>query len=130
MKERLLIPGLPPERLVNRTVSELKNLITIRDVSIMLGITEKEVVDLAESGAIPAYKIAGVYLRFKREQIEEFKKSFKPSAGLSRKGRPSFGFSSRDYPLKDRVSDFFYFNDFYILAAIFVLLALVFILRG
>lgn len=43
-----------------------EKLWTVRDVSIFLGISEKEVIDLAESGAIPAYKIGGVYLRENR----------------------------------------------------------------
>ena len=51
-----------------------EKLLTIREVSLFLGISEKEVIDLAESQALPAYKIGGVYLRFKRQQIEEYRK--------------------------------------------------------
>ena len=39
-----------------------EKLLTVREASLILGISEKEVLDLAESGAIPAYKIGGVYL--------------------------------------------------------------------
>jgi len=99
-----------------------EKLLTIRDVSLILGISEKEVIDLAERGLIPAYKVGGVYLRFKREQIEEFKKKLKP---LSHKI-----ITTPKYTFKDRVSDFFYFNDFYILCALIILLILVIIFRG
>jgi excisionase family DNA binding protein len=99
-----------------------EKLLNVRDVSIILGISEKEVLDLAESGAIPAYKIGGVYLRFKKEQIQEYKKSFK---SVSPKGHTLAG-----YPLKDRLSDFFYFNDFYILTILIIILLFVIILRG
>ncbi len=99
-----------------------EKLLTVRDVSLVLGISEKEVVDLAENGVIPAYKVGGVYLRFKRQQVEEFRKSFgahPPDAG-----------SQPDYPLKDRVSDFFYFNDFYIVSILIAVLLLAVIFRG
>ena len=98
-----------------------EKLLTIRDVALILGISEREVVDLAEKGKIPAYKVAGVYLRFKREQIEEFQKSLKQIR------RPTIipeKVSSEKTPFRDRVSDFFYFNDFYILAIIIILLML------
>jgi len=99
-----------------------EKLLTIREVSQILGITEKEVIDLAESGKIPAYKIGGVYLRFKREQIEEFRKD----SGLTyAKSDPSLR-----YTFIDRLKDFFYFNDFYILSALIIILMLLIILRG
>jgi excisionase family DNA binding protein len=99
-----------------------EKLLTVRDVSIILGISEKEVVDLAESGVMPAYKVGGVYLRFKKEQIQEFKKTTKPTLSQAQ--------IEHKYTFKDRVSDFFYFNDFYILALIIILLLLFVILRG
>lgn len=99
-----------------------EKLLTVRDVSLILGVSEKEVMDLAESGVLPAYKIAGVYLRFKKEQIYEYKKLLKPSP--HKKDRfPA-------YPLNERISDFFYFNDFYILAVLLIVLLAVIIFRG
>ena len=99
-----------------------EKLLTVRDVSLILGLSEKEVVDLAEKGSIPAYKVGGVYLRFKREQIEEFKKSFKQFTPKTK--------VPHEYSLKDRISDFFYFNDFYILSILIIVLILIFILKG
>jgi excisionase family DNA binding protein len=99
-----------------------EKLLTIRDVSVILGISEKEVVDLAETGSIPAYKVGGIYLRFKQEQIEAFKKSRKP---LARQAK-----ASQKYSFKDKVSDFFYFNDFYILSVLLIILILIIIFGG
>lgn len=99
-----------------------EKLLTVRDVSLLLGISEKEVMDLAESGKIPAYKVGGVYLRFKREQVEAYRKILKPS--LHKITAPE------KYSFKDRFSDFFYFNDFYILSILLILLILVIIFRG
>ena len=99
-----------------------EKLLTVRDVSIILGVSEKEVMDLVEEGRITAYKVGGVYLRFKPEQIEEFAKSFKRMA--HRKD------SLPKYSLKERISDFLYFNDFYILSLIIILLILFIIFGG
>lgn len=93
-----------------------EKLLTIREVALMLGLTEKQVMDLAENSTIPAYKVGGVYLRFKRQQVEEFKKEhlqeFEPP---------------RQYSFKDRIFDFCYFNDFYIFS-FFAILAVLYII--
>jgi excisionase family DNA binding protein len=93
-------------------------LLTVREVSAMLGVSEKEVMDLAEKGSIPAYKVGGVYLRFKRTQVQEFAKQ---SKGFSHNN------AIEKYLFTDRLNNFFYFNDFYILSFIMVLLLLVII---
>jgi len=99
-----------------------EKLLTIREISVLLGISEKEVIELSENGTIPAYKIGGVYLRFKRQQIEEYRRKIMPQAKLNtRLGK---------YPLSDRIDDFFYFNDFYILSVILILLLLLIIFQG
>lgn len=99
-----------------------EKLLTIRDVALLLGISEKEVIDLAESGTIPAYKIGGVYLRFKRQQIEEARKKIKLT---SRKYSPE-----KKQSVAEIINDFFYFNDFYILAILVVIIILLIIFRG
>ena len=98
-----------------------EKLLTVREVSNLLGISEKEVIDLAEAGVIPAYKVGGVYLRFRNDQVQEYRKSLK--AHTSHRHREK-------YPVNDRLSDFFYFNDFYILSAVLIFLLLLIILRG
>ncbi|MCK9595356.1 MAG: helix-turn-helix domain-containing protein [Candidatus Omnitrophica bacterium] len=95
-----------------------EKLLTVRDVSILLGLNEKEILDLTESGAIPAYNIGGVYLRFKKNQVEEFRKKFRGQQRAQHK-----------FSVQDRVFDFFYFGDFYIISAIAIITALYFIFR-
>ena len=99
-----------------------EKLLTVREVSLLLSISEREVMNLAESGVIPAYKVGGVYLRFKREQVLGYQKSSHP---VSPKAEPL-----PKSTFQDGVSDFFYFNDFYILAALLVVLLLAILLRG
>jgi excisionase family DNA binding protein len=99
-----------------------EKLLTVREVAAVLGVSEKEVVALSENGSIPAYKVGGVFLRFKREQVQEYLKRSQP---LNPKPQ-----EQKNYPAQDRLSDFFYFNDFYILAALIIVLLLVIIFRG
>ncbi len=99
-----------------------EKLITVREASLILNITEKEVIELAESGKIPAYKVGGQYLRFKRTQIEEFKKKLRIPHAVRE--------SSSKYSLKERLQDFIYFYDFYILSILLVIWMLIIILRG
>ncbi len=93
---------------------------TIRDASSILGVSEKDVIDLAEKGQIPAYKIGGVYLRFKRQQLEEYKQKFLTQRESATKEK---------YTLMEKIGDFFYFNDFYLLSALIIVLILVIIFR-
>ena len=93
-------------------------LLTIRDVAKELGITEQEVVDLAEEGKIPAYKIGGVYLRFKTNHIQEAKQKILKPVKKKIEGN-----------LAERLQDFFYFNDFYILTLLIIILMLILIFR-
>jgi len=95
-----------------------EKLLTVRDVAHILNLTEKDVMDLAENETIPAYKVGGVYIRFKRSQVEEYRKKIqdRPEAHVK-------------VPFNDRISDFFYYNDFYIFSMILILLMLFIIFK-
>jgi excisionase family DNA binding protein len=95
-----------------------EKLLTVREVSHILGLNEKDVLDLAENGGIPAYKVGGVYLRFKRGQVEEYRRKIHSNSKVR-----------REINFKDRVSDFFYYNDFYILSILLVVLMLFIIFK-
>jgi excisionase family DNA binding protein len=95
-----------------------EKLLTVREVSHILALSEKEVMDLAENGSIPAYKVGGVYLRFKRGQVEEYRKKTHSNLG-----------AHREVSFKDSALDFFYYNDFYILSFLLIVLMLFIIFR-
>jgi excisionase family DNA binding protein len=99
-----------------------EKLLTVREASIILDISEKEVMNLAESGVIPAYKVGGVYLRFKKEQLAEYQRLHKKTSPKSLP-RQKNSFS-------DGINDFVYFNDFYIFAFALILILLMIIARG
>ncbi len=99
-----------------------EKLLTVREVSLFLGISEKDVMDLAQAGKVPAYKVGGVYLRFKRDQVEKYQKSnVAPTHEIYNPKQQSF---------QEKVNDFFYFNDFYILSAVLILLIVFIIFWG
>jgi len=99
-----------------------EKMLTVRDVSIILGISEKDVLDLAETGTIPGYKVGGVYLRFKKEQVEQYKKNHGHLHPKAVKIEP--------VGVKSRIQDFLYFNDFYIFALIFIIILGYLLFRG
>jgi hypothetical protein len=75
---------------------------------------------LAERGELPAYKVAGVYLRFRHQDVENLKKKGIKSGLLSEPPQVSF---------KEKIIDFFYFNDFYIFSFIVIIWLIVIILK-
>jgi hypothetical protein len=82
-------------------------IFTAREASRALDIPEQDVLILADKGILPHFKDAEYY-RFKKEDIVKVK-----------------NFIQQNYPTnsaknlwKERVIDFFYFNDFYFVCAI------------
>jgi len=100
-----------------------ERFLTVRDVAVILGLSEKEVMDLVDSKQLDAYKVGGVYIRFKQEQIAQYRKSFKPASKHKT-------ISSHKYLLREKISDFFYFNDFYIFSFLVIVLIVIIIFQG
>ncbi|MBI5143566.1 MAG: helix-turn-helix domain-containing protein [Candidatus Omnitrophica bacterium] len=129
-----------------------EKLLSIREVADYLKISEEEVKRLVDLGEIPAYKIGGSFLRFRKEQIEAVRSEIstveraKPEHAkppLDSHGKPAHPYTDLereikrkepmtrqyDYTLTERLSDFFYFNDFYIFSFIIILLLLYLIFK-
>ncbi|MCF7869848.1 MAG: helix-turn-helix domain-containing protein [Candidatus Omnitrophica bacterium] len=87
-----------------------QKLITTREVSHELGLSEKEVIQLAQNNNIPHFRIGEEFLRFKKEDIIKIKPKIKKIYNLSENNR-SF---------KNRAKEFLYFNDFYIGSTIII----------
>lgn len=95
-----------------------EKLITTREVSFVLGISEQDVISLANAGVLKHFKLGGEFLRFKLEDVLKAKKSIK-QRNYSQEGK---------HKIISNIKDFFYFNDFYIVctAVIIILLWVVF----
>lgn len=130
-----------------------EKLLTIREAAEHLKVPEEEVKRLVDIGAIPAYKIGGTFLRFRREQLDAIRSEIstiervepghaKPI--LDSHGKPVHPYTDLereikrkepltrqyDYILTERMSDFFYFNDFYIVSLIIILVLVYFIFKA
>lgn len=88
-----------------------EKLITTREVSLMLGLSEQDVMDLAAANILPHFKVGGEFLRFRREDVLKVKKNVAKRYNLPE------GTQRRS----NRVKEFFYFNDFYIVCTIIII---------
>lgn len=84
-----------------------EKLLTTREVSQILGLTEQEVIDLAHTNLLPSFRVAGEFLRFRKEEIFKVKENIKNKYNLPEK----------KHRFKDALREFLYFNDFYIVSA-------------
>lgn len=100
-----------------------EHLLNTKEACRYLGIEEKKLRELVRKKIIPAYKIGGAYLRFKKEHLDIAQSAIndpaKSSVHLAGKA---------DVSDLDRIKDFLYFNDFYIISICLVVLAVIMIL--
>jgi len=120
-----------------------EKLLTIEEVARYLNMSEEAVKELVEKGNLPAYKIGGIILRFKKEQVEDYFKKHNStmvaeeafpqnkSVKSDYVNRQRLRISHRDvskpseisiYTFFERLEDFLYYNDFYILSLILLIL--------
>lgn len=98
----------------------------------ILEISQEELWDLAHQHKIPTHSIAGAFLRFKREEVEAIKIKWRIERELFPQRQKFFSHSSRVIKATffEKIQDFWYFNDFYIISTIIVMVFLYFILTS
>ena len=84
--------------------------ITVRETAQILAVSEKKVMDLIESGKLQAYKIADQFLRLKRNEV----------VNMLSTGQVVSENVSYAYTPAERLRDFFYFNDFYLISLVVI----------
>ena len=84
--------------------------ISVRETAQMLGVSEKKVMDLIEERKLQAYRIADRFLRLKKAEVFDFR-----NAGHVPKENIQIAYSQIE-----RIRDFFYFNDFYMISLLFI----------
>lgn len=87
-----------------------EKLVCVRDAAQLLGILEKEVIELGEQGIIPCYKVGGEFYRFKKQDILKAKEEV----------RRMFNVNPQQASFQERVSDFLYFNSFYLISCMLI----------
>ena len=85
--------------------------ISVRETAQILGISEKKVMDLIGEKRLYAYRIADKFLRLKRSEV----------LALRNSGRVVREDHQIAYAASEKLKDFFYFNDFYIVSGLIVL---------
>lgn len=96
------------------TVSQF---ISVREAAQILAVTEKKVMDLIEGGELQAYRIAEKFLRLKRSEVFNLR-----NAGSIAADHHQIAYTSGE-----RIRDFFYYNNFYLLSSLFIL-ALIYVI--
>lgn len=119
-----------------------QKLLTIKEVADLLGVPKIKISELVERGELPAYKIGGKFIRFRKEQVEAIRNEILAEAGSSRPQSEADNGLAKTAPQEsakhvqdiaytqsfaEGIKDFFYFNDFYIVAAAVACLILFFI---
>ena len=96
-----------------------EKLITTREASQILGISEQDVLSLTTSGQLSSIKVGGEYVRFRKKDIISMKdvirKKYQAVSGNSR--------------LHENLKELFHFYVFYILSGCVILLLLWVILK-
>ena len=91
--------------------------ITVRESAQILGVSEKKIMDLIEGRKLQAYRIADQFLRLKRVEVTAIRTT----------GEVVSDSAEIEYTPQEKLLDFLYFNDFYLVAG-FVSLVLLYVI--
>ena len=94
---------------------EPEKLLTLQEAARRLSLPADDVEVMIREGRLPSFRLAGNLLRLKLQDVE----TLRLKRQRSRPGSPR---------LLERISDFFYFNDFYLLVFLILLTLLAIIL--
>ncbi len=96
----------------------MKKFLSFREAADYLGIPEAALRKQVDKGRIPAYKIGGIYTRFKVDDLNMYHRRI-----------PKRAYHGYPVATTDRIKDFFYFNDFYIYSTISIIVILYLIFK-
>jgi excisionase family DNA binding protein len=88
--------------------------ISVRETAQILGISEKKVMDLIAERKLQAYRIANQFLRLKKTEVTSLRNS-----GIVENEEVHY-----PYNLTERLQDFIYYNDFYLISMMIIAILL------
>lgn len=94
--------------------------ISVRETAQLLGISERKVMDMIDANELQAYKIANQFLRLKKPEV----------MALQRTGSVESETVQFPYTFSERMKDFFYFNDFYIVSGVIIIILIYIVLSA
>ena len=106
--------------------------LNIQEAAEVLEIGEEELRKLLAQHKIPTHTIAGVFLRLRKNDIEHLKNKWRIERELFPKPEKYFSHHTvvHKATLLEKIADFWYFNDFYILCSILIAVLVYFILAS
>jgi len=94
-------------------------MLTFEEVKQYLEVEQEELEKYIQQGKLHAYKIGGVYLRFRKEEVLNVRHQIRPRRKTA---KPKNTFFSR-------IADFWHFNNFYIISLLIIVLLTVFVIQ-
>lgn len=96
-------------------------MLNLEETAKYLNLSKDEVEEMVRSGEISAYKLGDKYLRFRQDQVVDLKKKLiqKSTAPALINGPSQI----------DRLKDFWYFNNFYIVSVAIIVILIILILK-
>ena len=100
--------------------------LSVKEAAELLEISEDELKGLVTKHQIPSHTVAGVFLRLKKKEIEDLKIKWRIERELFPAQTPFFQHETvvTKAGLGEKLGDFWYFNDFYILCSALIMLLL------
>jgi len=96
----------------------LDHLLSVSEAASYLSVDEKRLKELVRKKIVPAYKIGGSYLRFRKDQLDIAKSTVNEPARQA-----LYLAKDIEQTRAERIKDFIYFNDFYVISIILVVIA-------
>ena len=101
----------------------MEKLWTTAEVAQFLRISEADVSQLVREGTLTGYRLGGKFLRFRPDEVKALQASVTPQApgAVATPSRPGW---------RERLRDFVYFYDFYILSGVLLVGVIVYLLAS
>ena len=106
--------------------------LSIRESAELLDISDPELRELVKKHGIASHQVAGAFLRLKKKDVEELKIRWRISRELFPEKEKYFSHHDtvKEAGFWDKLADFWYFNDFYVLCSLLVMVLLYAILSA
>ncbi len=116
----------------NHLNSAEERYLDIHEAAEILEISEDDLWELVRKHEIPAHNIAGAFLRFKKDTVEDIKNKWRIERELFPEAKRPQAHQSHltSVSSAERIKDFWYFNDFYVVCSALVVVLLYFIISS
>ncbi len=106
--------------------------LNMREAAEMLDVSEEEMKALIQQHKVPTHNVAGVFLRLKKEDVEHLKNRWRIDRELFPAPEPYFSHHDtvQKPTAREKWQDFWYFNDFYIICSVLIVVLLYFIISS